>query len=146
MSGFTEQQIDFMRQACLLCDNSCLEVRTGCLVVREPSLIEDGSGLRTVRIEGWNKSVHGLASENQDLIHAEQMVVNRALNFGISLKNATVYVTRFPCNRCSSLLVEQGITRIFYMSDHFTGGNSSLNFLEKQGVTVIQLPEEEVWK
>jgi len=146
MSGFTEQQIDFMRQACLLCDNSCLEVRTGCLVVREPSLTEDGSGPRTVRIEGWNKSVHSLASKNQDLIHAEQMVVNRALNSGISLKNSTVYVTRFPCDRCSSLLVEQGITRIFYMSDHFTGGNSSLGFLEKQGVKVAQIPEEEVWK
>ena len=146
MAGFTEQQIDFMRQACLLCDNSCLEVRTGCLVVGEPSLTEDGSGPRTVRIEGWNKSVHGLASENQDLIHAEQMAINKALDSGISLKNATVYVTRFPCELCSSLLVERGITMIFYMSDHFTGGNSSLDFLEKRGVKVAQIPEEEVWK
>ena len=97
-------------------------------------------------VKGWNKSVHGPASENQDLIHAEQMAINKALDSGISLKNATVYVTRFPCDNCSSLLVEQGITRIFYMSDHFTGGNSSLGFLEEQGVTVIQLPEEEVWK
>jgi len=146
MAGFTEQRIDFMRQACLLCDNSCLEVRTGCLVVREPSLTEDGSGSGEVSVKGWNKSVHGPASENQDLIHAEQMAINKALDSGISLKNATVYVTRFPCELCSSLLVERGITRIFYMSDHFTGGNSSLSFLEEQGVTVIQLPEEEVWK
>ena len=146
MAGFTEQQIDFMRQACLLCDNSCLEVRTGCLVVREPSLTEDGSGPEWAHIEGWNKSVRDLDSENQDLIHAERMAINKALDSGISLKNATVYVTRFPCELCSSLLVERGITRIFYMSDHFTGGNSSLSFLEEQGVTVIQLPEEEVWK
>jgi len=146
MAGFTEQRIDFMRQACLLCDNSCLEVRTGCLVVGEPSLTEDGSESEGAHVEGWNKSVRDPDSENQDLIHAEQMAINKALDSGISLKNAPVYVTRFPCNRSSSLLVEQGITRIFYMSDHFTGGNSSLNFLEKQGVTVIQLPEEEVWK
>jgi len=146
MSGFTEQQIDFMRQACLLCDNSCLEVRTGCLIVGKPFLTEEGPGSEGVHVEGWNKSVRDPDSENWDLTHAEQMAINKALDSGISLKNATVYVTRFPCDNCSRLLVEQGISCIYYMSDHFTGGNSSLGFLEKQGVKVIQIPEEEVWK
>jgi len=136
MSGFTERQIDLMRQACLLCDNSSLDVRTGCLIVSS-----DGLPLA----EGWNgEDFSGESSEG--VRHAEEVAISKSLASGISLKGATIYVTRFPCERCSELLVERGVSRIFYMSDHFTGGNKSFGFLTESDIEVIQLPEEKVWK
>ena len=135
MSGFIEQQIVLMRQACLLCDNSCLDVRTGCLIISF-----DGFPLA----EGWN--VEDFSGESSDGVsHAEEVAISKALATEVSLIGTTVYVTRFPCERCSELLVEHGVSRIFYMSDHFTGGNKSFGFLTENAIEVIQLPEEEVW-
>ena len=35
------------------------------------------------------------------------------------LKNATIYVTLFPCNECAKRIVESGIKRIIYKSDKY---------------------------
>ena len=181
MAELEKQSIEFMRRACLLCDNSCLEVKTGCLIVKGQVLIKDRARSRTELdfIEGWNvRDLSGefsngvIPSETRNpehevsvsvisegwnkknisksfpngVRHAEEMAIARASDLGISPKGSTVYVTRFPCDRCSKLLVTQGISRIFYMSDHFTGGNKSLGFLQENGIEVIQISEEEVWR
>jgi len=101
-------------------------------------LLKDESPQRTILAEGWNVTDSaGFSSDG--FIHAEEMAMVMASDLGISPKGSTVYVTRFPCERCSELLVTQGVSRIFYMSDHFTGGNKSLGFLRENGIEVIQI-------
>ncbi len=118
-------EIEFMRQACLLCDNSTLEVKTGCLVVAGGSVV----GM------GWN-------CEDK---HAEIVALEESQKQGILLKDATVYVTRFPCEDCAKELVKTGVSKLFYMSDHFTSGNSALPIFKEAGVLVTQILEEMVW-
>jgi deoxycytidylate deaminase len=126
MSGFTKKQIDFMRQACLMCDNSSLDVKTGCVLVKDGNIIG----------EGWNiDAAH----------HAEFMAVNTAKESKKELNKTTIFVSRFPCLNCAQMLVEEGIDRIFYMSNHFSSNNEALPFLESSEVIVKQIPPEIVW-
>jgi deoxycytidylate deaminase len=123
--GVTWQDIKFMRQACLLCDKSTLAVRTGCILVKESAVIG----------EGWNTDVH-----------AELNAISQAVLEKKDLCGVIVYVSRFPCPDCAKVLVKNDIVSLFYMSDHFTGGNSALPFFKKSGISVIQIPVEIVWK
>jgi len=126
MQEVTPQDIEFMRQACLLCDNSTLEVRTGCVIVFDRGVVS---------AEGWNVSEK----------HAEVMALEKAYLASSSLINATVYVTRFPCEDCAKKLTKNGISKLFYMSDHFSSGNSALPLLKASNIPVIQILENQVW-
>ncbi|MBD3366505.1 hypothetical protein GF360_04180 [candidate division WWE3 bacterium] len=150
--SFNSQDINLMQRACLLCDNSSLDVRTGCVFVSSEGVVIG---------EGHNKIAkggHALSrdiSEQSDvveqesgmppIIHAEIAALNQAKQKGVSIKGATVYVTRFPCMDCAKKLVGEGVVQIFYMSDHFTSGNEAMPVFKEAGVSVTQIPEDVVW-
>ncbi len=58
-------------------------------------------------------------------IHAEASIVARAAHEGVSLKDALVYVTTFPCANCARLLAEAGVSKVYYRD-----GYSRLDALE----------------
>ncbi|CAK8697101.1 unnamed protein product [Clavelina lepadiformis] len=56
-----------------------------------------------------------LKDKNFYVCHAElNAIVN---SYGNSVRGCTVYVTLFPCNECTKLLIQSGIARIVYYSD-----------------------------
>ncbi|NMA05080.1 MAG: dCMP deaminase family protein [Acholeplasmataceae bacterium] len=55
------------------------------------------------------------------VVHAE---MNAILNSTQSLKNATLYVTHFPCSECTKMLIQVGIKEIVYYSDHYENTDS----------------------
>ena len=49
--------------------------------------------------------------------HAEQ---NAILNKNsATLKNCTLYVALFPCNECTKMIIQSGITRVVYVNDKY---------------------------
>lgn len=57
------------------------------------------------------------------VVHAEP---NAILNSTMSLKNAILYVTLFPCNECAKLIIQSGIKEIVYMSDKYNGTSTDI--------------------
>ena len=52
-------------------------------------------------------------TKNPWVVHAE---VNAILNSHLDdLKNATMYVTLFPCNECAKVIIQSGIKKIIYL-------------------------------
>jgi dCMP deaminase len=49
--------------------------------------------------------------------HAEQNAIINAARLGISVKGASIYVTKFPCLACCNSIIQAGIKRI-YTLDH----------------------------
>ena len=103
--------------------STCLRRKVGALIVKE----------RQILSTGYNGSPSGLAhcSEvgclRQDLsvpsgerheicraVHAEQNALVQAAKHGVSIKGADIYVTHQPCVLCTKLLINAGITRVFY--------------------------------
>jgi dCMP deaminase len=44
----------------------------------------------------------------------------------MSLDNATLYVTLFPCHECAKLIIQSGIKEIVYMCDKYNGTESDI--------------------
>ena len=52
-------------------------------------------------------------------VHAEQNAIIQAAYFGgISVENATLYVTTYPCSMCAKILINAGIKEIIYDQDY----------------------------
>ena len=59
--------------------------------------------------------------------HAELIAIRRAARKLSSwrLDGCTIYVTLFPCNECTKLLIQSGIRRIVYLSDKYHDTDSA---------------------
>lgn len=64
----------------------------------------------------WNNEGDFLETKYPYVVHAE---ANAILNATQSLKDSKIYVTLFPCNECTKLIIQSGITEIIYESDKY---------------------------
>lgn len=71
----------------------------------------------------WDKGVDFLDSKYPYVVHAEP---NAILNSTVPLKNATLYVTLFPCNECAKLIIQSGIKEVVYLEDKYHDDDSSI--------------------
>jgi len=118
----------FMRMADLVATRStCLRRQVGAVVVKEKRVLTTGyngapKGLKhcaevgCVRIQ--NNIESGTRHELCRGVHAEQNAVIQAAYFGVSIKDATIYTTNFPCSVCTKILVNAGIAEVVYKDDY----------------------------
>lgn len=59
-------------------------------------------------------------------IHSEIDAISKAAREGISLANATIFVTRYPCEACARAIVMAGIKRVVF------GRNQDISEMTKQ--------------
>jgi len=71
----------------------------------------------------WDKTSRLIDSKYPYVVHAE---VNAILNAVTSTKNATLYVTLFPCSDCTKLIIQSGIKEIVYISDNNNGKDDNI--------------------
>lgn len=64
----------------------------------------------------WGSEGEYLETKYPYVVHAE---ANAILNATQSLKDSKIYVTLFPCNECTKLIIQSGITEIIYESDKY---------------------------
>jgi dCMP deaminase len=62
----------------------------------------------------WNDTGDFLDTKYPYVVHAE---ANALLNATASLDQSTLYVTLFPCNECTKLIIQSGIKHIKYLSN-----------------------------
>lgn len=83
----------------------------------------------------WNNNGDYLNTKYPYVVHAEP---NAILNSISALDGCTIYVTLFPCNECTKLIIQSGIKEIVYLSDKYNDTPSDLaakKMLEAAGVT-----------
>jgi len=51
-------------------------------------------------------------------IHAEQNAIIQAAFHGVSIKDSTLFCTNLPCSICAKMIINAGITRIYYDSGY----------------------------
>ncbi|HHW79753.1 MAG TPA: cytidine deaminase [Acholeplasmataceae bacterium] len=86
-----------------------------------------------------NDSSDILNSKYGYVVHAE---ANAILNSTANLKGSTIYVTLFPCNECSKLIVQSGIKEIVYVSNKYSdtlGHKTSIKILDAAGIKYRQM-------
>ena len=61
-------------------------------------------------------------------VHAEANAIAQAAKFGVSLVDARLYSSMFPCFDCAKLIVAAGITQVYAEYDYQASGDSKLLF------------------
>ncbi len=92
----------------------------------------------------WEREGEYLNTKYPYVVHAE---ANAILNSTRSLNGATVYVTLFPCNECTKLLIQSGINKIIYMDDSKHDEKetkASRKMLELANIPYVQMKKEEI--
>ena len=93
---------------------TCLRAKVGAVATQDNRIV----------CTGYNGAAKGMdhctdASCNPDnpcpnSVHAEANLIAYAAKKGVALEGATLYITHSPCRKCSELIIQAGIERIFY--------------------------------
>jgi len=118
----------------------CHRRQVGALIVKDRMIISDGyngtpSGFENIceDDEGYTKWY---------VLHAEANAILKVASSTHSCKDATLYLTMSPCKDCSKLIHQSGIKRLVYIDGY--KDDSGLQFLERAGVKIQQIKQEEV--
>ena len=135
----------FMNMAKLSATRStCLRRSVGAVIVKEKRILTTGyngapRGIKhceetgCVRLENHIES--GTRHELCRGVHAEQNAVIQAAYFGVSVKDASIYITNFPCVLCAKILINAGIKEVIYLDDYVD--TLSREILEESNVLAV---------
>lgn len=103
--------------------STCLRRHVGAILVKDKRILASGyngapSGLRHCEEVGCLRANSSIPSgERHELcrgLHAEQNLILQAAYHGISIKDAILYCTNKPCVICTKMIINAGITKIYY--------------------------------
>ena len=130
----------------IACASKCVSKQVGAVIVKDNRILSTGyngtpAGY-TNCIEHWDgkytKDHHEWSKTYE--IHAEMNAIIWAAREGISIKDATIYVTLEPCSECSKNLIASGIKRIVYATAYeYTNSDVVSKFLKDNGVIIERL-------
>lgn len=128
--------------------SKCVSKQVGAVIVRDGRILSSGyngtpsgyincsdywSGAYTKEHHEWSKTYE---------IHAEMNAIIWAARKGISIENATIYVTLEPCSECSKNIIASGIKRIVYLKSYEHNHSQIISkFIEDNGVVIEKLGE-----
>ncbi|WP_024955465.1 deoxycytidylate deaminase [Sulfurospirillum arcachonense] len=126
--------------------SKCISKQVGAVIVKNGRILSTGyngtpAGY-TNCCEHWDNeytSEHHEWSKTYE-IHAEMNALIWAAREGISIKDATIYVTLEPCSDCSKNIIASGIKRIVYdKSYEHTNSDVITRFIKDNGVVIEQI-------
>jgi dCMP deaminase len=114
----------FMSMAELVAQRStCVRRKVGAVMVKDKHILSTGyngspKGTRHCEELGCIREQLNIPSGTRHElcrgVHAEQNAVAQAAYFGVSVKDATIYTTTFPCSMCTKILINSGISEVVY--------------------------------
>ncbi len=146
----------FMRMAYLASTRStCTRRKVGAIIVKDKRILATGyngppKGLAHCDVTGCIREELNVPSgERHELcrgLHAEQNAIIQAAVHGVSIKDATIYVTNHPCVVCAKMLINAEIKEIVY-AEGYPDDLAKLILLESNiKVRQFSLPKDEVKK
>ncbi len=129
----------FISTALLLsCRSSCKRLHVGSVIVKNNRIISGG----------YNGFLPGaphssIIVDNHEIatVHSEQNAIADCANRGVSVKDATIYITHFPCINCAKIIAASGIKEIKYLND-YKNDNNVYKLLNNINIKVTQLNKE----
>jgi len=103
---------------------TCLRRQVGAIVVKDKKILATGyngapAGLQHCEEVGClREKLQVPEGERHELcrgIHGEQNAIIQAATFGVSVKEATLYSTHFPCVLCTKMIINAGIKRVVFL-------------------------------
>lgn len=141
----------FMDIATLVAKRStCLRRAVGAVIVKNRRILSTGyngapAGIAHCIDVGCLRATLNIASgQRHELcrgIHAEQNAIIQAAYHGVSIQGGTLYCTNLPCSICTKMIINAGITEIFYEEGY--ADDLSQGLIDEAGIVLhrMQSPE-----
>jgi len=140
----------FMSMAELVSQRStCVRRKVGAVVVKDKHILSTGyngspKGTKHCEELGCIRDQMNIPSGTRHElcrgVHAEQNAVAQAAYFGVSVKDATIYTTTFPCSMCAKILINSGIREVVYNTGYMD--DLSVDLLKETNIIVRVFPEK----
>ncbi|QFR50319.1 dCMP deaminase [Sulfurimonas lithotrophica] len=126
--------------------SKCVSKKVGAVIVKEGRILSTGyngtpAGYTNCS-EHWDNeytSEHHEWSKTYE-IHAEMNAIIWAARKGISIEDATIYVTLEPCADCSKNIIASGIKRIVYEKAYEHNHSEIISkFIKDNGVVIEKI-------
>jgi len=124
-------------------------LKVGAIIVKDDRIISIGYNGTP---PGWDNNCedyHGLDLKGNptlvtkpEVLHAEENAIGKLARSHESGQGATMFITHAPCAQCAKMILVSGIKRVFYQTMY--RDDAGIKFLEKGGIEVQQLEQEEV--
>ncbi len=107
--------------------STCRRRAVGSVIVKDRRILSTGyngapSGIRhCIEVGCLREELKVPSGQCHELcrgIHAEQNAIIQAAYHGVSIKGATLFCTNLPCSICAKMIINAGITRIYYHSGY----------------------------
>ena len=123
--------------------SSARRLKVGAIVVKEDRIISIGyNGMPA----GWDNNCEeetryedgGVTLKTkQEVLHAESNAIAKLAKSSDSGNGADLFVTHSPCIECAKLILQSGISRVWYGENY--RDDAGIKFLERSGVVVEQV-------
>ena len=114
----------------------CERKQVGALIVKDRMIISDGFNGTPSGFDNCCEDENGVTK--WEVLHAEANAILKVASSTQSASGATLYITLSPCQQCSKLIHQAGITRVVYSKEY--KDTSGIQFLKKAGVKTQYLP------
>jgi dCMP deaminase len=107
--------------------STCLRRNVGALIVKDKRILSTGYNgapmmLRhCIDAECLREKRNVVSGERHELcrgLHAEQNAIIQAAYHGVSINGAHLYSTHLPCSICIKMVINAGISRVFYLDGY----------------------------
>lgn len=129
--------------------STCLRRQVGAVIVKDKHIVATGYNGAPRRIAhcdeigGCLREQMGIPSgERHELcraLHAEQNAIIQAATLGVSIEDATIYITHQPCIICAKMIINAGISRIVVKEGY--PDKLSEDILKEAGLRIVMLEE-----
>lgn len=126
--------------------STCLRRQVGAILVKDRRILATGyngapAGIRHCEETGCLRQKLAVPSgQRHELcrgLHAEQNAIIQAAYHGISIAGSTLYCTAQPCIICSKMLINAGITDIFFANPY--EDSLAEEMLKEAGIRLVRL-------
>lgn len=93
----------------------------------------------------WDRTGDFLNTKYPFVCHGELNAISNFRGNKKDLVGAKIYVTLFPCNECTKLIIQNGIKEIIYLTDKYKDTKETIaskTMLEKCGIKYTEYPLE----
>ena len=116
--------------------STCNRLHVGAVIAIDGRVVSTGYAGAPSRMEHCSPSTCNVDQPCTRTVHAEAGAITYAARHGIRLSGATLYCTHAPCLECAKLIINTGITDVYYETPYRK--TEGIQLLLAAGIAITQ--------
>ena len=116
----------------------CVRKKVGAIIVKDNSIISYGYNGTPVAFDNCCElELDGNLVSKREILHAESNSITKVAKSTNSTEDSKLFVTLSPCYECAKLIIQSGITEVYYKEIYRE--TDGIDLLRKAGIPTSQI-------